>query len=289
MGCQPRSSRVLVLVAGASTEKRGPIQPKWPYADSAATEGDREVPGACQSRLGDRTHRNTVVVGPRLQDRPRRRGLHRKPESPRRIESVHGRPTVRAVTGVRRKSPSRGRPRSVVERIRWSPSPCTPRRQAARPRAHSVVGERQPPLPPRSAEDPGGAACASVRVCPGRSHRIPPATTSGRSEPASVSPSASIARRSRSAHLANSLKSCWNARWITPLDLPACLVRLSGTSRLPPCTSNSRLRQQLAQQSLTWPARQPDGPLRMSSATTAEPMNPVAPVTNMPHFSISSS
>ena len=108
---------------------------------------------------------------------------------------------------------------------------------------------------------------------------VPEVMTSGRPDPASAAPSASMARLSLSQFAANREKSWSKAVWITPSDTAAPLRRLSGSSRSPRCASapaaaSSRApASERVSPSTWWPAP-------MSSATTAVPMKPVAPVTN---------
>lgn len=127
-----------------------------------------------------------------------------------------------------------------------------------------------------------GGASRSVPNRPGAtiaSIRLPDVVTNGRPDPASTAPIASITWQSRSALAWNVEKSCLNAVWMTPSHAAAPSRRLSRSSRSPRWTRAPASPRALAPASerasprTSWPAS-------MSSLTTAEPTQPVAPVTN---------
>ncbi len=123
----------------------------------------------------------------------------------------------------------------------------------------------------------------SVDTCPGASPARPEARTKGRSVPASASPKVSTARRSASAAPRKSPEkamSCLKARWITPSDAAAVFPRTSRSSTVPLTTSAPAAESAAADVSeraspTTW------CPASTSSDTTAEPIQPDAPVTKM--------
>ena len=130
------------------------------------------------------------------------------------------------------------------------------------------------------ANAPGGRTVSSVETRPGCRSATPDVAISGLPEPASVSPSASMARLSIALFSANFEKSWMKAQWMTPSDPAAPRLRLSTSSSDPRWTSAPAAASLSADASdrarprTEWPA-----PRR--SATMAEPTKPLAPVTKM--------
>jgi hypothetical protein len=111
---------------------------------------------------------------------------------------------------------------------------------------------------------------------------VPEVTASGRPEPASASPSASTActfASMASAMLVVVSEMLLKAVWMTPSAAAAPARRLARSSMEPWCTVAPAAATAAAADSdlarpVTW------CPASMSSRTTADPMNPLAPVTN---------
>ena len=290
VGCQPSSSRVSALEAGASSPMKPPSQVKCSAASSGAIDDDRELEVPSDD-LRDVADRN-ALLGDRVQRRSRRGLFEPETEEARRIQPMHGGPAVAAVADVAGDAllagdTDQGRDEAVV------PVAVIRRGKPHDRRADALGGERERELggfPPglRTAAESGHGRVGTMPVLLGRHvPRCEPEesrrrSTSGRSEPASASPNVSTARRSASAapwKSPENASSCLNARWITPSEAAAALRRLSRSSSVPRCTSApaavraSAEASERASPTASWPAP-------MSSETTAEPIQPDAPVTN---------
>lgn len=157
----------------------------------------------------------------------------------------------------------------------WSPIPCTDggNRTAAARTPRSVTA--------RAAASDLRKLCPAGRsdsAAPGLRSDNPDVTSNGRSEPSSALPSSSITRRSCSQFSANFEKSWLNAVWITAsADFAAC-SSMSASSKEPfttcaPLAASPRALSPERHRPLTWWLA------AISSATTAEPTQPLAPVT----------
>src|SRR6185437_8275598 len=101
----------------------------------------------------------------------------------------------------------------------------------------------------------------------------------GRPEPVSSLPIASMARRSAALLSANFEKSWLKARWMTPSARAAPCFKTS-VSSIDPCWTSAPAATRTFALSSDRHRPTTECPAASSSFTTAEPMNPVAPVTN---------
>ena len=125
----------------------------------------------------------------------------------------------------------------------------------------------------------GSGAWSSVPSRPGVSTVVPEVATNGLSVPSIARAIASTARSSTRVFSAYAEKSWMNAVWMTPSAARAPAARVSGSVTAPRWTSTPTSRSLAAEASLR---ARPSTlcPWDKRSWTTAEPMNPVAPVTN---------
>ena len=208
--------------------------------------------------------------------------LDREPEEMRRVEAVHRRPTVESITDVRgntllaRNTRSGGNESVIVFVMnRWRKSHCRGADAANNRCERRLFGLTRPPRcqtriglvffchhAPR--RDESRAGCHDQRTLRSREH------FSERLDRANVC----LGGRFIIA------KSWMNAVWMTPSQVAAPLRKLSGSSSAPRYTSapaastDAAAASERARPSTRWP-------VPTSSATMAEPMKPLAPVTKI--------
>ena len=246
---------------GSSAPARGPRRAPGPSAPSRAARGcarstrgrrcARNAAEPAEVRRGvlrrDRRDGHAEPAADRLGDRraaarpPRRRRAG--PSRPARTPARGGRGARRRAgapraSGWRRRRRSRRRPRSratptSVATKPWSPSPCTVGASRRLDGADARAGERERQRARRAcAARPPAVGVGRVVLGHEAARCVSPASpeaiTNGRSEPASASPSVSMARPVRgggAGEVAREGASCLNARWMTPSDAAAAVAQ----------------------------------------------------------------
>ncbi len=289
MGCHPSSSRVQALDAGASAPMKAAEEPEV-LERVLGGDGEHRDVQVLSDHLGDPSDRH-AFLSDRVERRSGRGLLQCQAEQPRRIEAVGRRPAVGPVAHVARGAPvardaDQGRHEAVV------PVPVTGRWKAHDRGADAVrsegerdlrraqPGQRPPPsaaaagsdpLPVlfgrhparRESDGPRGDEERSIGSCEGLSERLD-GTAVGIGSALEVSREGHSRARTRGG-----------SRRLSPPRRPAGSSRSSsvpGRTSAPAVVIAWPEASERASPTTSWPAS-------MSSGTTAEPIQPDAPVT----------
>ena len=192
-GFQPSGDRVLALEAGRRCPRTG--EPAEMLGRLFRRLRDDRNIQAAADHLRDLLERH-AFFGDGVKRAALRAALEREPKDASRIEPMHGRPAVVPVADIGgdalfAREIDQARHEAVIAVA------MNRRRQAGPPlRARRARPARRPPPPSRGERTRSwnGGASSSVATRPGASSATPEVTISGRSEPSSTAPIASMAR-----------------------------------------------------------------------------------------------